>query len=154
MISLIARATGPARQRPESGHRPPTPSSVTTRPAGTHRQLFLRELELDTSIGVYPEERQRRQPVRISISALTVDRLVERDEIDSVVSYEWLRDVAHQTVADGHINLVETLAERIAAGVLAHADIIEVTVSVEKPAVFDDCAGAGVEMTRRRADLG
>jgi dihydroneopterin aldolase len=52
-------------------------------------------------------------------------------------------------VAQGHITLVEAMAERIAQAILQYKDILAVTVRVEK---LDLGPGAvGVEILRKRA---
>ena len=55
------------------------------------------------------------QPVRINLD-LQIDRRPERarDSIDDVVCYETLADDVRSVVETGHVNLVETLAERVA----------------------------------------
>ena len=65
------------------------------------------------------------------------------------VSYERVVTLVRRIVADGHVRLVETLAERIAAGVLADPRIRVVRIRVEKLDVFEEIAAVGVEIERR-----
>ena len=51
----------------------------------------------------------------------------------------------------GHVQLVETLAERMAEALMADGRIFLVRVRVEKLDVFADAASAGVEIERRRS---
>tara|TARA_B100001123_G_scaffold380957_1_gene450978 strand:+ start:2158 stop:2598 length:441 start_codon:yes stop_codon:yes gene_type:complete len=146
MISLISKAT----KTSHTGHAGDG-SHVNTQPVGDTRRMFLRDLIIDCEIGVYPEERDRKQRVCFNIDAVVSDRPVSGDDIADVVSYELLRDAAHRVTTGGHTNLVETMAERLAALCLVHPAILEVTIRVEKLDVFEDCAGAGIEITRRRA---
>jgi dihydroneopterin aldolase len=152
MISLISKATsatdtGAAGAGTADGHGHYT----STAPAKATRRMFLRDLIVATEIGAYPEERGRKQRVSFNIDAVVEDRPVTEDDLAGVVSYELLRDAAHRVAAKGHTNLVETMAERLAALCLNHPAIIEITVRIEKLDVFEDCAGAGIEITRRRA---
>ena len=55
-------------------------------------------------------------------------------------------------VAAGHIKLVETLAERLAAACLSDARVLLARVQVEKLDVFPDAAAAGIAIVRRRSD--
>jgi dihydroneopterin aldolase len=65
-----------------------------------------------------------------------------------VFSYDVVTDGIRMIVAQEHIALLETLAERIAALVLGHARVAAVTVRVEK---LDIGPGAvGVEIRRER----
>ena len=151
MISLLSKVTrgaeGVTRSVSEqSGHY------AATEPADNRRRMFVRDMVLSTEIGAYPEERNRSQRVRFNIDALVEDRPVTQDDLADVVSYELLRDAAHRVTALGHTNLVETMAERLAAMCLNHPAIVEITVRVEKLDVFEDCESAGIEITRRRAN--
>jgi dihydroneopterin aldolase len=69
-----------------------------------------------------------------------------------VLSYDVIMDAIRIVVASGHIPLVETLAERIAAGLLEYPRVTSVTVRVEKLEVGP--GAVGVEIIReRQADV-
>jgi dihydroneopterin aldolase len=74
---------------------------------------------------------------------------VGRDELSRVVDYEAIVNRVRAIVAAGHVQLVETLAERLAEACLADARVAVATVRVEKLDVFADAASAGVEIERR-----
>ena len=113
------------------------------------RRVFIRDLEVSGSIGIYEEE--KRAPQRIVIN---VDLLVEEgpadDRIESVVSYEEVAKTIEAIVAERHYNLVETLAERIAASCLADSRLFQATVRVEKPDIISNAGSVGVEITKTR----
>jgi dihydroneopterin aldolase len=121
------------------------------------RHVFIRDLVLQASIGVYPTEHQALQRIRINIDLGAVDEAADgvsrpavgRDELVRVVDYEAVANQARAIVASGHVQLVETLAERIAEAVLSDARIRLVRVRVEKLDVFADAASVGVEIERR-----
>ncbi|MDA1070333.1 MAG: dihydroneopterin aldolase [Proteobacteria bacterium] len=54
-------------------------------------------------------------------------------------------------VEAGHIELVESFANRLAALCLNDASVRTVTVRVEKPEAIPGAEGAGIEITRRRS---
>ncbi|HUN43961.1 MAG TPA: dihydroneopterin aldolase [Acetobacteraceae bacterium] len=125
------------------------------------RHVFLRDLILTASIGVYPHEETAKQRVRINVDlgveddgarALSRAR-VGRDELSRVVDYEKVAASARAIVAAGHVRLVETLAERIAEACLADPRVHLARVRVEKLDIFADATSAGVEIERRQADL-
>ena len=66
-----------------------------------------------------------------------------------VVDYQRLVELAREVVAGGHVLLVETLAERIAAAALTDHRVERARVTVEKPEAFPDVAGVGVMVERR-----
>ena len=112
----------------------------------------MRDLELSCLIGVHSHERLRRQRVRINLD-LAVEEGPEPvgDELANVVSYEDILDRVRAIAGAGHINLVETLAERIAETCLEDARVRIARIRVEKLDVFGDAASVGVEIERLNA---
>ena len=111
--------------------------------------VFVRDLAVDATVGVHEHEKNGPQPLRVSID-LTVREMPRpvQDKLHEVVCYE---DVVHkvQTIcAAGHVNLIETLAERIAASCLADARVYTVRVRVEKTGAFEECGSVGIEIER------
>lgn len=115
------------------------------------RRLLVRDLVLSASIGIYPQERRAQQRVRINLDISVDDRLPVADRIDSVVSYEPMVLAAREIVAAGHIELLETLAERLAARCLVDPRVRLARVRVEKLDAFPDAAAVGVEIERRQS---
>ena len=64
-----------------------------------------------------------------------------------------LAEIVRATVGAGHVKLVETLAERIAAASFFDPRIRRSIVRVEKLEALDDVRGAGVEIVREAGDL-
>lgn len=116
----------------------------------THR-LFVRDLELDGHLGVRAHEQGRAQRVRINLE-LTVRDPAEplADRYKDVVCYDEVVSAVRRLVAAGHVNLVETLAERIATLCLEDPRVEAARVRVEKLDVYPDAAGVGVEIERFR----
>jgi dihydroneopterin aldolase len=113
------------------------------------RHLFVNGLELMAHIGVYPQEKEAPQRVRISINLCVREGGGDLgDDIDNVVSYETLVIGTRRIVAEGHLNLVETLAERIADLALSDPRVVEARVRVEKPDIFPEANSVGVEIVR------
>ncbi|MBO1361242.1 dihydroneopterin aldolase [Acetobacter sacchari] len=115
------------------------------------RRLFLKDMIVDAHIGVFPQEEGVSQKVRINVSFGVDDRrdLVEgADDLSRTVSYEHVVLLVRRIVAEGHIRLVETLAERIAAGVMQEKRVRVVRVMIEKLEVFSELDSVGVEIER------
>jgi dihydroneopterin aldolase len=122
------------------------------------RHVFLRDMVLPASIGIYPHEHAVNQRVRINVD-LGVDDdsalsgvAVGPDELMRVVDYEKIANRVRAIVGSGHTRLVETLAERIAETCFTDARVKLVRIRVEKLDVFPDAVSAGVEIERRRSD--
>ena len=113
------------------------------------RRVFVRDLVLGASIGVYKHERRATQPVRINID-LAVDDDPVGDDVRNVVDYQKVIDGVAAIVDAGHINLVETLAERVAEMCLLDRRVAWTRVRVEKLNVAPEAAAVGVEIERAR----
>ena len=108
----------------------------------------MRGLEIEAEIGVYPHERGRAQPLVIDIElALSPRRVLH---LADTLNYETLADTARALVAEGHIELVETYAQRLAASCLEDPRVIWARVRVEKPTALQGARAAGVEVTAVR----
>ncbi len=115
--------------------------------AATDR-IFVRDFDLPVSVGAYLHERTKPQKVRFNIKAriYRADRVAE--DMRDVFSYDLITDSVRMVVAQEHIALMETLAERIAALILTYPRVASITVKVEK---LDVGPGAGgVEIMRER----
>ena len=119
---------------------------------GVYR-IFIRDLVLSCSIGVHDYEKLAPQRVRIYVDVTAREPgAALKDDIGRVVSYEDLVNGIRTIVSQGHINLIETLAERVADLCLSDQRVVTVRVRVEKPDVIVEAGGVGVEIERRRAD--
>lgn len=115
------------------------------------RRIFVRGLELIGSIGIYEHEKRYEQRIVVSVD-LAVDDHYDghSDRIGDIYDYDEAIGAVKNIVAAGHVNLLETLAERIAEACLANQDVISITVRIEKPDILPDCRAVGIEITRRR----
>jgi dihydroneopterin aldolase len=115
------------------------------------RHVFIRDLVLPCNIGVHRHEKEAPQRVRINLDlAVREGDAPINDALGNVVCYEDMATGARAIVGTGHINLVETLAERLASFCLQEGRVEAVRVRVEKLDVFPDAASAGVEIVRTR----
>lgn len=113
------------------------------------RRIFVHDLELAALIGVHRHEQDGRQRVRINLDLdVLVGDAPDQDRLSDVVCYAEIVGGVREIVAAGHINLVETLAERIAARCLSDRRVRSARVRVEKLDVFADAASVGVEIER------
>lgn len=95
--------------------------------------IFVNDFIVDCNVGVYAEEQGVTQKVRFTVEArLSRDIFSLDDEMVEVPSYADIIDCIVDLARGGHINLVETFAERIAANSLADKRITAVRVKLEK----------------------
>lgn len=114
------------------------------------RRVLVRGLELPAHVGVYRHEEGRHQRIRVDLSLGVPDLPPAADRLSEVVDYDPAIAAVRALVAEGHVRLIETLAERIAAACLADPRVHEVTVRIEKLDAHADAEAVGIEIERRR----
>ena len=129
----------------------PLPVSPGRDEATGHYRIRITDLVLPASIGIHDHEKQSPQRVRINVNLKVAEygRHID-DDIATVVSYEGIVNGIREIIARGHINLVETLAEEIAALCLEKSPVVFARVGVDKLDVVPDAAAVGVEIERSR----
>lgn len=113
------------------------------------RHVFIRNLMAPCSIGVHRHERDAEQRVRINLDLAVTegDRPID-DDIRNVICYEQMARGVERICNQGHVNLVETLAEKIAAMCLEDERVQSARVRVEKLDILEDAESVGVEIER------
>jgi len=114
------------------------------------RHVFIRNLELLAQIGVHGHEKGKMQPVRINVDLAVEDAAVLEDKLELVVDYGAITRKIRGLIGKGHINLAETMAERIAALCFEDARVQSARVRVEKLHALPGAESAGVEIERTR----
>ncbi len=135
--------------------KPPQSSSVyplrIADAARSLRHVFVRDLVLEGSIGVHEHEKGNVQRVRFNVDLSVVeDEMPAQDKLGEVVCYEKVVDGVRAIVASGHVNLVETMAERIAQMCLQDKRVASVRVRVEKLDAISAAESVGIEIERSR----
>jgi dihydroneopterin aldolase len=110
-------------------------------------RIFIRNLELLARIGIHGHEQGMPQPVRINVDLEAEANPVE-DSVEEVVDYEMIAAAIRDIIASGHINLAETLAERIAEACLSDKRVSKARIRVEKLHALQGAEAAGVEIER------
>ena len=118
------------------------------------RHVFVRDLVVDASIGIHHHEKQQAQRIRINLDLSVVDDyLMDADNIDDVVCYEEVVVATKDIINQGHIYLVESLAEQIADRILAMPKTLAVRVRIEKLDVLEDVGSVGIEIERHAGHM-
>jgi dihydroneopterin aldolase len=121
------------------------------RAGGSTYRVRVRNLLLPCSIGIHDHERRRTQRVRINVELDVADPgPFSTEDFGQVLNYETIVSGIHKIVEGGHIELVETLAERIASMCLADPRSVSVTVGVEKLDAYSEAESVGVSVIRQR----
>jgi dihydroneopterin aldolase len=113
-------------------------------------RVFIRDLVLSARIGVHQHERLANQRVRINLELTCTEHPAINDDLDNVVNYAEIMTGIRYVIGAGHINLVETLADRIAQTCLEDRRVQSAKVRIEKLDVFKEAESVGVEIERNR----
>ncbi|HEX3363849.1 dihydroneopterin aldolase [Phenylobacterium sp.] len=121
---------------------PAIPAAIRT----AMTRVFVTGLKVQAEIGVYKHEIGRVQPLVVDVE-LDVPT-AGADRLSDTLNYETILAAARAIAGGGHIELVETFAERLAHACLADRRVTKARVRVEKPlALAPDAVAAGVEIT-------
>jgi dihydroneopterin aldolase len=111
--------------------------------------IFLHELKVDAVIGIWDWERKIRQTVVIDLEMATdIRKAAATDSVDDTLNYKLVAKRVQQFVSDSEFQLVETLAEKIAAIVVDEFKVPWVRVRVNKPGAIRGAKDVGVIIER------
>jgi dihydroneopterin aldolase len=106
-----------------------------------------------SNIGVHDFEKKAEQRVVFNVELFIplADSTPMRDQLSEVVDYDFIRETIESRIAQGHVQLQETLCDEIARTLLAHPKVRAVQVSTQKPDIYPDCESVGVEVFQIKA---
>lgn len=111
--------------------------------------IFLRDLRVETIVGIWDWERKIRQTVSIDLEmGADIRKGAATDSIDDTLNYKAVAKRVQQFVGDAEFQLVETMAEKIAETLLAEFEIPWVDVRVNKPGAIRGARDVGVRIRR------
>lgn len=96
-------------------------------------EIHIEQLEVSSVIGV--SEHERKTPQRLTINLSFWPHLQTRDMTDKIghtVNYAIVAEETQRFVHDQPVNLIETLADRLAAHLLQNFPIQKITVEIRK----------------------
>jgi dihydroneopterin aldolase len=115
-------------------------------------RISLRDHVVEVDIGAFQQERGQRQRVRFDVVVEVRPHPAPlQDDVDRILSYDRITEAIAAELASERLNLLETLAERVAERILAEPQAMRAFVRIEK---LDRGPGAlGVEIVRSRAEV-
>ena len=119
--------------------------------AETRDRIYLHDLRVACVIGARPQERSRAQEITIDVCLhLDLEEPGRSDRLEDTVDYGCLAGEITAMAESSSFQLLERLAEEIAALALAHAKVERVEVKVSKPRALPRGRAAAVEIFRDR----
>ena len=115
-------------------------------------RVVLRDVETEAHVGLHAWEQHPERPTRLLVN---VEMFAHTDgaipeTAATIIDYDYVHAAIKTWPARPHTALLETLAEELVTLCLANARVEACRVSVVKPDIFNNAAGAGVELYRVR----
>lgn len=130
----------------------PEERAIASAPADPRDRISLRDHVVCADIGAFQQERGHGQRLRFNV-VVEVRPAPEPldDDVDRILSYDRITEAISAELAAERLNLLETLAARVAERILAEPQAMRVFIRIEK---LDRGPGAlGVEIARSRASV-
>jgi dihydroneopterin aldolase len=111
--------------------------------------VFIRELQIETVIGIYDWERKIRQTISLDIEmAADIQQAAKSDNIDDTLSYKTVAKRLIEFVEASEYELVEALAEKICSIIIEEFAVPWVKLSLSKPGAVRGSKAVGVIIER------
>ena len=116
-------------------------------------RISLRNHVVEVDIGAFQQERGHRQRVQFNVVVeVRPNPAPLDDDVDRILSYDRITEAIATELAADRLNLLETLAERVAERILAEPQAMRAFVRIEKLDIGP--YALGVEIVRSRAEAG
>lgn len=129
----------------------PAERAAGTAGDGPLDRISLRDHIVEVEIGAFQAERGTTQRIcfNVVVEVTPVENILD-DDVDTILSYDKVTEAIAHELAEERLNLLETLAEKVAERILLEPQALRVFVRIEK---LDRGPGAlGVEIVRARRD--
>lgn len=111
--------------------------------------IFLRDLEINATIGIFEWEKRIKQKVRIDLEMATdIAKAAASDAIEDTLDYKSISKRIIQFVEDSRYELIETMIEKVSEILLKEFSIPWVRVTISKPVAVRGSRDVGVTIER------
>jgi len=111
--------------------------------------VFIRDLQVETVIGIYDWERKIKQLISIDVDMATdIQKAANSDNIDDTLSYKTVAKRLIEFIEASEYELVESLAEKICAIVREEFNVPWVRLTLHKPGAVSGSRSVGVIIER------
>ncbi len=111
--------------------------------------VYIKELEVETVIGIYDWERKIKQRVNLDLEMGTdIRKAAASEDIDSTLNYKTVSERLVDFIQHSEFLLVETMAEQIATLVLSEFPVPWLRLRLGKPGAVPNAKDVGVIIER------
>ena len=109
------------------------------------RRIFINDLTLPCSIGIYEEEKKTRQRLCLNVDVWVLKgNAAPSDCIANVLDYDVIGNILRQAAVK-HTNLQETLIHRLITKIAVLPNVILVRLATAKLDAYPDAMAVGIE---------
>ena len=104
------------------------------------RKIFINNLNLIASIGVYEQEKKNKQKIIVNLEILLTNNTEPlSDNLEETQDYSQFRKCVTDIVQSKHFDLLEILTKKIYATISKNEFVLGVKVNISKPDIFNNC---------------
>lgn len=112
-------------------------------------KVFIRQLTIQTTIGFFEWEKQMKQPLVIDLDmAWDIKPAAADDALDKTLDYAQISQDIEKFANANPVDLIETLAERLAQFLMSEYKIPWLRLKIGKPNAVHNAQSVGVEIER------
>jgi dihydroneopterin aldolase len=126
-------------------------------PSGSYIRVILRDIETEAHVGLHPWERHPERPTRLIVNVEMFAPLIHplsTESAASILDYDPVRQALKAWPGRPHTPLLETLLHELVELCFRNPRVTACRVSIMKPDIFNEAAGAGVEVYQVREPAG
>jgi dihydroneopterin aldolase len=113
--------------------------------------VFIQQLAVKTTIGVYDWEKKIKQQLLIDIQMSSdITGAASSDNIDDTIDYAVVASTITCFIEQNSFELIETVAEKVAAIILNDFAVTQVSLTLQKPGAVQNAQSVGVNITRQK----
>ena len=115
-------------------------------------RMMIRDLVTEVRLGLHPWERHPEKPQRIvvNVELFAAPRNARYKDVSAVVDYDYIRNALKKWPRRKHTVFIETLLDELVKLCFRDKRVMAARVSIFKPDIYNEAAGAGVEIYRVR----
>ena len=113
--------------------------------------ITIDQLQVNTIIGVYPYERQVKQPLIITCKFTTnAKRISEQDDLNKAIDYGHMSEFIVEFAHNHQFNLIETFAEKLSESLISKFLMSKIKLTITKPLAVKEAKGISITIERTK----
>lgn len=111
--------------------------------------IFITDISVETIIGIYDWEREQKQTVSIDLEMATdIAAAAASEDIEQTLNYKDISKRIEEYIVDSQFQLIETMAEKLAALIQQEFGVGWLRLTVHKPGALSNATDVGVRIER------